>query len=163
MPLFEQTYSSNKNYFSASHFLLGFDKCDRLHGHNYHVTVKLEYNQVDSGSTLDFRVINKEIQNELKFLDQKILIPGDSPKIQIFSGLEDRNWNIIVERKNYSFPKQDVLILKDIDQTTCEKIAYYLHQRIEAWFQTNYPNTISSLKVKISESLGTHAIYSQNT
>lgn len=163
LPILEQTYSSNKNFFSACHFLVGFDKCDRLHGHNYHVTVNLKYNHVESGSAIDFRVINEEIQDELKLLNQKILIPGDSPNIQIFSSLEDRNWNINVKGKKYSFPKQDVIILKDIDQTTCENIAYYLHQRIGKWLKMNYPNLVSILKIKISENLGNHAIYSKKT
>jgi 6-pyruvoyltetrahydropterin/6-carboxytetrahydropterin synthase len=160
LPFLEQTYSSKRNFFSASHFLVGFAECERLHGHNYHVTVNLQYNQVDTRSTLDFRVINKEIQTELKFLNQKILIPSNSPKIQISSSLDDKNWNLVVMGKNYSFPKQDVLILQDIDQTTCENIACYLHQRIETWFRTNYPNLVSYLKIKISENLGNHAIYS---
>ncbi|MFX0088181.1 MAG: hypothetical protein ACFFAU_21180, partial [Candidatus Hodarchaeota archaeon] len=80
-----------------------------------------------------------------------------------FSSLEDRNWNINVKGKKYSFPKQDVIILKDIDQTTCENIAYYLHQRIGKWLKMNYPNLVSILKIKISENLGNHAIYSKKT
>ena len=160
MPSIEQRYSSTRFSFSASHFLVGFGKCERLHGHNYNIVLNVEYHWIDSKIPLEFRVINNLVQQEVKRLDQKILIPEKSPEIQFLSDLEDRNWKISVKEKRYSFPKQDVQILSDINMTTCEEIAYYFHQRISKWLQKNFPDLISFLKVKISENLGNQAIYS---
>ncbi|MHA2073115.1 MAG: 6-pyruvoyl trahydropterin synthase family protein [Candidatus Hodarchaeales archaeon] len=160
MPSIEQRYSSTRFSFSACHFLVGFAKCERLHGHNYNIVLDVKYGMIDSKSILDFRVINNLVQQEVKRLDKKILIPEKSPEIRFLSDLEDRNWKISVKEKIYSFPKQDVQIMSNINTTTCEEIAYYLHQRISKWLKKNFPNLISFLKVKISENLGNKAIYS---
>lgn len=160
MPFIEQTFSKKKHSFSASHFLVGYEKCDRLHGHTYHVKVQLQYNQLESASPIDYRIINDVIQQELTLLNQKILIPSESSDIQMISNLNNKNWNIIVKGKKYSFPKQDVQILDSIDQTTSENISYYLHQRFSSWIQKNFPGSISSLKVEISENLGNYSSYS---
>lgn len=162
MPSIEQVYCSTRNSFSASHFLVGLTKCERLHGHNYNIILNIQYNTVDSKSILDFRVINDLVRQEVKKLNQKILIPSKSTEIQFISDIDDRNWKILVKEKRYSFPKQDVEIIPDIDSTTCENLAYYFHQRINRWLQNNFPDLISALKVKISENLGNQAIYSSD-
>ena len=105
MPPFEQHFSHAKNSFSACHFLIGFDKCERLHGHDYKVAINLKYSQEEPTSTLDFRLVNSVIRHELNQLNQKILLPNESPNIQIHSSAEGKNWEIIVnDRKTYSFP-----------------------------------------------------------
>ncbi|MFX0206100.1 MAG: 6-pyruvoyl tetrahydropterin synthase family protein, partial [Candidatus Hodarchaeota archaeon] len=78
MPILEQNFSHVKNSFSACHFLVGFEKCERLHGHNYTVTINLRYSDDDLSSAIDFRLVNAAIQRELKQLNQKILLPEDS-------------------------------------------------------------------------------------
>jgi len=116
--------------------------------------------KLESASPIDYRIINDRIQQELTLLNQKILIPSESSDIKMISNLNNKNWNIIVKGKKYSFPKQDVQILDGIDQTTSENISYYLHQRFSSWLQKNFPGLISSLKVEISENLGNHSSYS---
>jgi 6-pyruvoyltetrahydropterin/6-carboxytetrahydropterin synthase len=160
MSSLEQIFSQAKNSFSASHFLVGFDKCDRLHGHNYSVTVHLKYNKVDLTTSIDFRTINAVIKHEVKLLDQKILLPKKSSKIQIHSTLEGKNWQVIVDDKKYSFPKQDVLIINKIEQTTTENLAFYLHQKLRTWLRQNHPNLVSILGVEIAENPGNQAKYS---
>lgn len=160
MPTLEQVFSQAKNSFSASHILIGFDKCDRLHGHNYSVTVHLKYNQIAPKSLIDFRIVNTAIKHELQILNQKILLPEKSSHIQIESTLKGKNWQVVVDNKKYSFPKQDVIILEGIEQTTTENIAFYLHQRLNAWLRQNYPNLVKTLEIKIAENLGNKAKYS---
>jgi 6-pyruvoyltetrahydropterin/6-carboxytetrahydropterin synthase len=163
LPSLEQNFSQTKNSFSACHFLVGFEKCERLHGHNYAVTVSLKYSNDDLSSTIDFRLVNTAIQQELKQLNQKILLPEDSSKIRISSSLEGKNWNIIVNNdKTYSFPKQDTIILGGIKQTTSESLAFYLHQKLCAWLQKDHPDLISTLDITIAENLGNQAKYSDS-
>jgi len=60
----------------------------------------------------------------------------------------------------YSFPKQDVLILDGIEQTTAESLAFYLHKKISSWLQKNSPDLISILDIIITENFGNQAKYS---
>ncbi len=160
MPSLELIFSHPKNSFSASHFLIGFSKCDRLHGHNYRVKVRLQYTHVDLASSIDFRSVNAAIQHEMQLLNQKILLPKDSPKLQIKSTLKGKNWQIYVADKEYSFPKEDVRILDGIVQTTAENLAYYFHNKLGLWLQQNYPNMVTILDVTIVENRGNQAKFS---
>ncbi len=74
--------------------------------------------------------------------------------------MEGKNWQVIVDNKKYSFPKQDVLILNEIEQTTTENLAFYLHQKLRTWLKQNHPNLVSILDVDIAENLGNQAKYS---
>ncbi|UCG02352.1 MAG: 6-carboxytetrahydropterin synthase [Candidatus Heimdallarchaeota archaeon] len=161
MPELEQIFSQAKNSFSACHFLVDFDKCDRLHGHNYSVTVKIKYSHKDLTSTIDFRSVNAIIRQELQLLDQKILLPKKSSKIKIHSSLDGMNWEVtVINDKTYSFPKQDTILLNGIEQTTTEGLAFYLHQRFSSWLNISYPDLISSLDITIAENLGNQVKYS---
>ncbi|MFX0172110.1 MAG: 6-pyruvoyl tetrahydropterin synthase family protein [Candidatus Hodarchaeota archaeon] len=154
MPSLKQIFSHPRNSFSASHFLIGYGKCDRLHGHNYSVKVQIEYNQSESQSTIDFREINSVIQELIGILHHKILIPQDSQEIKISSSLDGRNWLVGVREKTYSFPKKDVLILEGIQEATAESIAIYMNKKLVFWIEKNCPDSVCSLEVSIVENLG---------
>lgn len=161
MPSLEQIFSHPKNSFSASHFLLKFGKCDRLHGHNYHVTVQLQYDPIDPSSPIDFRKLNNAIQQEVQLLDQKILLPQKSPEIQILSTLEGRNWRVSVDKKFYSFPKQDVLLMDGVEQITTETLAIYLHQKLGNWLRREgVSHLVKFLEVFVTEKIGNQAKFS---
>ncbi len=161
MTTLEQSFSQAKNSFSACHFLVGFDKCERLHGHNYSVTVKIRYADIDLTSTIDFRTVNNAIKQELQLLDQKILLPENSSKIKIHSSSEGKNWLVHVnDIKTYSFPKQDAQILTGIKQTTTESLAFYLHQKFSSWFHKHHSDLISTLDITVAENLGNQVTYS---
>ncbi|UCE14184.1 MAG: 6-carboxytetrahydropterin synthase [Candidatus Heimdallarchaeota archaeon] len=161
MPSLEQIISHPKNSFSASHFLIKFGKCDRLHGHNYHVTVQLQYDQIDLSIPIDFRKLNNAIQQEIQLLDQKILLPQHSPEIQILSTLKGKNWGVSVDNKYYSFPKQDVLLMDGVEQITTENLAIYLHQKLGNWFRREgFSRLVKSLEVLVTENLGNQSKFS---
>ena len=159
MPL-TQLFSHPKNSFSASHFLIGYGKCDRLHGHNYVIRVQLQYSKKHSTDPIDFREINQRIRTETLLLNQKILVPKNSSAIQINSELNGRNWRIMVNEKMYSFPKRDVAILEGIDLTTAENLARYIHSKINIWLKQQFPSKIATMTVKVEENLGNEASYS---
>ena len=160
IPIIQQKYSRTKNYFSASHFLSGFSKCDRLHGHNYVVKVIIEYQRSDPDVVIDFRKVNSYIQSTIEKLDHKIILPGNSETIQITSTLKDMNWLVRINKKKYSFPKKDVIILENTKQTTSECIAEFFHKKIAEKLE-KYISKCSELQltVKIAETAGNEASY----
>ncbi len=155
----EQTFSKAKNSFSANHFLIGFGKCERLHGHNYMLKVTIKYIENNNIKPINFKIINSVIQNELMALNQKILIPKNSSKFNIQSTLKGKNWKVKIADKEYMFPKQDVVLLDGIDQTTTEELARYLHQKFSFFIKKNFPKVIKFLCVNLSETMGNQAHY----
>lgn len=160
MPYLEQIYSRVSNYFSVSHFLVGFDKCDRLHGHNYMLKIRITYQSENPEHTFDFRTINMWIKQIITKLDHKILLPGESKHVRTQSVLSNENWLVIVGEKSYSFPKKDVIILEGIDQTTTENLAIHIHQMLREKIKSvGFIGRISQLTVIISETVGNEVSY----
>ncbi|NHJ46162.1 MAG: hypothetical protein FK733_00105 [Asgard group archaeon] len=138
--------------FSAAHFLVGFGKCEHLHGHNYQLTVrvtsKLEINQ---DALIDFTMLKEKIAKTISHLNHKILLASQSPKIKI----EHQNDHLIVKTKKkfYKFPESDVLLLP-ITATTCEHLAYYLLEKLKAILPD------FAIEISIEETIGSKAIIS---
>ena len=93
--------------FSSTHFtIFSEDRAEKLHGHNYQVAVNIKFNDVneDTGISVEFSEIKDEIQKLCDALDEKILIPSDSPYLNI--GEVDQNVEVKYAEKFYSFPKR---------------------------------------------------------
>ena len=155
-----QIFSHPRNFFSASHFLINFSQCERLHGHNYQVKVLIQYQKINFNFPIDYRILNEAIQNELRLLNQKIILPKQSDRIKIGTSKSGENWDIYVGNKYYSFPQKDVVFLEGIEQTTSENIAFYLHKRLGSWLNSNFPNMVEILEISILENIGNQAKYS---
>jgi 6-pyruvoyltetrahydropterin/6-carboxytetrahydropterin synthase len=145
---------------SASHILPGFSKCERLHGHNYVVKVTIDYQQSGTDFLLDFRDVNLIIQSIIRKMDHKILLPGNSKTINITSIMDDINWLVRTEGKEYSFPKKDVFILEKVNQTTSENLAKFFHELISEKLEEYTSQCLElQLKVRIAETAGNEASY----
>jgi 6-pyruvoyltetrahydropterin/6-carboxytetrahydropterin synthase len=61
--------------FAAAHAVRGYDgSCERLHGHNFAVTVEAEAATLDDiGIALDFKVLSKRLDDALGTLDHQNL------------------------------------------------------------------------------------------
>jgi hypothetical protein len=71
-----------------------------------------------------------------------------------------KNWQVMVNEKMYSFPKQDVVILEGINMTTAENLAWYIHSRLILVLKHQFRGNISKITVKVEENLGNEASYS---
>jgi len=159
--IIQQKYSRSMNYFSASHLLPGFSKCERLHGHNYIVKASIDYRISDSNNLIDFRIFNSIIHSIIEKLDHKILLPGNSQTIHIQSVMENMNWLVRIKSKEYSFPQKDVFILEKVNQTTTENLAIYFHRQISQKMEKHiFEYSELQLRVTIAETTGNEASYS---
>ena len=69
--------------FSAGHFVSEGGKCERLHGHNYQVTVRISGEINSQGMIVDFRVLKTHLQGLCKEWDHRLLLPAQSSQIKI--------------------------------------------------------------------------------
>jgi 6-pyruvoyltetrahydropterin/6-carboxytetrahydropterin synthase len=143
--------------FSAAHFIAFGGKCERLHGHNYAVSVILDGKLTEDGYVFDF-VFLKEIVREIcAQLDHRFLLPSQSGQLTIEKN--DREWLIKFENRRYVFPKEDVLALP-LDSITAERLAEYFCGQILIRLRKQHEEEhISSISVGIEESPGQTAFY----
>ena len=117
--------------FSATHFtVFSKDRGEALHGHNYQVTLNIDFQDVhpETGLAIEFSKLKDILKNFCDILDEKVLLPGKSSFINI---RENQN-NIEIQFKDrfYSFPKEDCKIL-DITNTSSECLAFWLHKNLK--------------------------------
>jgi|TARA_B100000959_G_C14710312_1_gene512611 6-pyruvoyltetrahydropterin/6-carboxytetrahydropterin synthase len=60
------------DYIDSAHYLVGHDKCSKLHGHTYKIEVTVEGENND-GMVIDFYELKKILKNVLKMYDHQPL------------------------------------------------------------------------------------------
>lgn len=146
--------------FSGSHFtIFGKGEGERLHGHNYYVSVKVEFDQLDksTGLVFDFNELKPIVKSICESLDEKVLIPAESPYLEIQE--TDTQLNIQFSEKLYSFPRVDVALLK-VANVSSEELSRYLAHEISAqWMRSKQ---MRSLAVTVEETRGQSVEYKVN-
>jgi 6-pyruvoyltetrahydropterin/6-carboxytetrahydropterin synthase len=112
--------------FSACHFLPGHERCGRLHGHTYAVSVSLEGTTNDMGYIADFYDIKNVMKGIIEGLDHRVLVPARNKKVKIKK--ESGSVKLTVGEKEYQFPQEEVAIL-DVPAVTAEQLALYILDR----------------------------------
>lgn len=144
--------------FSAAHFLVFGEKCERLHGHNYAVSVDLEGELDEIGYIFDFIVLKEFAEHHCNALDHKTLIPSKNKHIKIDEN--DGNTEVLFRDKKFVFPESDVLILPILN-CTAELLAYYLCKKLRDDLEDMGAANISFIRVGVEESPGQTAYYTQ--
>jgi 6-pyruvoyltetrahydropterin/6-carboxytetrahydropterin synthase len=138
--------------FSCSHFtILAADRAERLHGHNYQVQVDISVDKVDPklGFAFDFNAVKPLIRALCDELDERILLPTQSPYLKF----DDDQTRVEVSfgRKRYVFPSEDTRLLPLINITS-EELARHLCERL-AMAMNALPHW-TALRVHVEETRG---------
>jgi 6-pyruvoyltetrahydropterin/6-carboxytetrahydropterin synthase len=137
--------------FSACHFIAGHEKCGRLHGHSYIISLKLFGEVGDDGMIMDFVLVKKALRAIAEELDHRVLIPSNSPMIEVLIGEE-----IIVNvgTKRYIFPAEDVVLL-DTVASSAEELSRVLLSRLLQ--MVRFPPNVERVELGIHEEVGQSA------
>lgn len=144
--------------FSCSHFtILAADKAERLHGHNYQVRVDIAVKEVDPklGLAFDFNEVKPLIRAICDRLDERILLPLNSPYLKVTTRGEQTN--VQFGDKTYSFPSDDVLGLP-LANITSEELARWACGELVGKMQAL--RFWTSLQVNVEETRGQSVTYS---
>lgn len=156
--------------FSSAHFTI-FDDNDveRMHGHNYYVSLNIECRDSNNGITFDFKHIKRIMEGLCDQLDEKILLPTESKYLKLSKNRDQ--FEVVFSgsgfTKNYSFPCEDVEILP-ISNVTSELLAKYLCdafcRKLESSWNEAHPGQdivsyVISVAVKVEETRGQAASY----
>ncbi|MBF0292953.1 MAG: 6-carboxytetrahydropterin synthase [Nitrospinae bacterium] len=109
--------------FAAAHFLPEMGKCERLHGHNYYVSVEISAAPGPDNTVIDFNSINPLIKRICDGLDHRILLARDDKRIGLI--VTEREIEAVVGSKRFVFPREDCVILP-LPATTVELLAAHV-------------------------------------
>jgi 6-pyruvoyltetrahydropterin/6-carboxytetrahydropterin synthase len=139
--------------FSSSHFLTEHNKCSRLHGHNYLLTLEVEGDLNEQFFVVDFFILKQLLMQMAEELDHAVILPTHSENIKI----EEAGSQVKVEvgHKHYEFPKEDVRLLP-LKATTAELLAEFIFKRLKPQYEKY------KLTVEVAESDGATAIYREH-
>lgn len=143
--------------FSAAHFITFMGKCERLHGHNYALSVELAGELTDDGYVFDFVELKSILRGICDSLDHRFLIPLQNEHLEVKAGEEE--WEVRFGERRYVFPARDVLPLP-VDNITAERLAEVVCDQVVERLQGTA--NLSSITVGIEESPGQTAYYTRS-
>jgi 6-pyruvoyltetrahydropterin/6-carboxytetrahydropterin synthase len=153
--------SVSKDYlvFAAAHFItFKGHRCERLHGHNYRVSVALE-GGLDQGSwyVYDFGELKRLMKSLCDELDHLVLLPLENPVLLV----EESDDMVTVSfqgKVRYVFPREDCALLA-IPNTTVEMLAQHLATRAAEELETLGTGQLTAIEVEVEENFGQSAVY----
>lgn len=143
--------------FSAAHFLtLRGHICERLHGHNYRVSVSVD-GEVDeaTGFVIDFAVLKRTLRALVDPMDHRVLLPGRNPELT----LREAGDALIVDYTRpgwLTIPAAHACILP-VTSTTAERLAEHLGAETMRALEQEGVRTIRALRIEVEESPGQSA------
>ncbi|MBK9294951.1 MAG: 6-carboxytetrahydropterin synthase [Oligoflexia bacterium] len=144
---------------AAAHFAIFGPSCaERLHGHNYYVSLTFETDVIDSklGLSVEFNELKPIIKKACEELDEYVLFPEKSPYLKISK--EKDSYKIIFAKKTYILPVEDVKLVPVLN-ISVEELSAYIWKRLKKAFK-KYPQ-IKKFSVTVEETRGQRGTYTE--
>lgn len=149
--------------FSGSHFtIFGPSHAERLHGHNYYVTVELRFENVDPtfGLAFDFNSVKPLVREITAELDEYVLLPSEARDLQLEKS--DTAVRALFAQKRYEFPIEDVRILP-LKNISSEELARYISDQLVARISQNPQlSCVTAVSIGVQETRG-QSVYHERT
>jgi dihydroneopterin triphosphate aldolase (PTPS-III) / 6-pyruvoyltetrahydropterin synthase len=116
--------------FNCAHFISFKGFRERLHGHNYRLSIKITGSDTigDDGYVIDFGDIKKSTRRLCKELNEYFIAPMKSDTLS-FSEVDKQLCIVCEDGSTFSFPKTDVKMLPII-HSSAEELSHYFWCRI---------------------------------
>ena len=149
----------NKDYFifSAAHFITyDGDKCERLHGHNYRVSVDVHGPLDDNEYVVDFIALRDELVQITTDLDHQMILPTNHPTIKVEES--EKSVEVTFEDRRWVFPRDDCKLLP-IANTTTELLAKYIGEKLIDRLKDRNISGIRGMAIGVDENEGQWGIW----
>lgn len=143
--------------FNAAHFIAYPGFRERLHGHNYHVSVRLEGELGAEGYVIDFGIVKRATKRVCEELDERTILPAKSDCLTI----EESGDSVEVRYEDgarFVFPRSDVILLP-IAHSSAEELAEWVAGRLRAELAASGVRPWSRLEVSVAETPGQSASF----
>jgi len=144
----------SKDYlkFSAAHFMAHGNYRERLHGHNYRVSVRVEGVLGEDGYVIDFGLVKELGRKICRELDERTLVPSLSSCLEIRKSAEAVEVTH-ADGSRFVFPLGDVVMLP-IAHTSAEELANFLAEKFRQELASQAGRRLGWLEVGVTESSG---------
>src|SRR3954462_3736345 len=144
---YEVHIAKAEHVFSAAHFITFAGNCERLHGHNYHVSAEIAGPLDENHLVIDFLLVRAKLLEITTELDHYVLLPTQHPQIHV----EEMDGEVIATYANrrWVFPGGDCRLLP-VPNTTSELLAAYIGKRLLDGLGATDAN-IERFSVKVDE------------
>ena len=109
--------------FSAAHFSIHQGRSERLHGHNYRVSLRAHGPVGAEGTVVDFTALKTALRAVCAELDERMLVPTRSAAIRVDAAGDAVT--LVEGSRVFVLPRDDVVLLPVVN-TTCECLAAHL-------------------------------------
>jgi 6-pyruvoyltetrahydropterin/6-carboxytetrahydropterin synthase len=137
--------------FSAAHFVTIGPICERLHGHNWRVAAEVEGALDENSFVIDFWALRDELQAIVDQLEHRVLLPTRHASIRV--NISEREVEATFADRRWVFPREECLLLA-IDQTSAERIAAWISDRLLERLATRGCRGIAELRIEVEENFG---------
>lgn len=138
--------------FSAAHFtIFSATERERLHGHNFKVSLLLTTAVGDNGMCFSYGEIKKRLRRLCAALDEYMVLPGGSPHLEIRD--DGPYYQVRFNGEEMRFLRADTLVLP-VRNTTVEEFARHLLECLLKDAPFVEGNDISALTMKVSSGPG---------
>lgn len=131
---------------------------ERLHGHNFNVTVAIDLQHVSFESFLDIGTVKKAVDALCRDWNERLLLPERSPRIE-WVRRDATEVEFRLCGKRYVVPVEDVVILP-IDNVVVENLSVLFAQRlVERLGDGLRRDVIAGIEVEVREAPGQGGSY----
>ncbi|MBM4269999.1 MAG: 6-carboxytetrahydropterin synthase [Deltaproteobacteria bacterium] len=145
--------------FNAAHFIAYPGFREHLHGHNYHVSVRVEGDLGPDGYVLDFGLLKGATRRVCDALDERTILPLESDCLEIVEAGESVEVTY-EDGSRFVFPRTDVALLP-IVHSSAEELARYVARRIREELQGSGARPWRRLEVSVAEAPGQSATWAE--
>jgi len=145
--------------FNAAHFIAYPGFRERLHGHNYQVTVRIEGELGPDGYVLDFGLVKQATKRVCEALDEHTILPAQSDCLRI-TEQGDAVEAVYEDGSRFVFPRGDVILLP-IVHTSAEELARYVAGQVRSELVAAGARPWKRLEVGVAETRGQSATFAE--
>lgn len=145
-----EVFVSKDNFkFNAAHFMAYPGFRERLHGHNYRISVRVEGPLGGDGYVVDFGDIKRAARDLCASMNERVLVPMLSDCIEIQR--EDGQLTMICEDgSRFTMPEADCVLL-DIVHSSAEELAAHLCDALLQRLPILRTRAVTGLEVAVAE------------
>ncbi len=126
---------------------------ERLHGHNYYLSLTVELSNIDFASMVDFGPIKEAMGALCSEWKERTLLATKNPYYEVISDTEEEI-EFLLCKQRYVFPRGDVLLLP-IDNLAVEPLSKLACQRLcESLGDVLNPDVVLAVEVTVEENPG---------